>query len=247
MCIRMHFLIYEEIFMKKAKLLRNYFSKGEMLLWGGSVALIIIFFILFDRKEYLTLTASLIGATSLIFNAKGNPAGQLLMVIFSVLYGIISYSFSYYGEMITYVGMTGPMALLALVSWLKNPYNGNRAEVRVNRISKGEWLLSFILAVGVTAVFYLILKYFNTQCLVLSTLSVTTSFIAVYLTFRRSPYFAIAYAANDAVLIVLWIIASLSDTSYISVTVCFVAFLANDIYGFLSWRKMQKRQNTCKG
>ncbi|MBR4071209.1 MAG: nicotinamide mononucleotide transporter, partial [Clostridia bacterium] len=137
--------------------LRNYFSKGEMLLWGGSVALIIIFFILFDRKEYLTLTASLIGATSLIFNAKGNPVGQLLMVIFSVLYGIISYSFSYYGEMITYVGMTGPMALLALVSWLKNPYNGNRAEVRVNRISKGEWLLSSLLAVGVTAVFYFIL------------------------------------------------------------------------------------------
>ena len=70
----------------------------------------------------------------------------------------------------------------------------------------------------------------------------TTSFIAVYLTFRRSPYFALAYAGNDIVLIVLWIMASIYDMKYVSVVVCFVAFLLNDIYGFFSWRKMEKRQ-----
>lgn len=68
-------------------------------------------FAVFDRENYLTLTASVIGATSLIFNAKGNPFGQVLMIVFSILYGIISYSCSYYGEMITYLGMTAPMAL----------------------------------------------------------------------------------------------------------------------------------------
>jgi len=85
----------------------------------------------------MTLAASLIGVTSLIFNAKGNPIGQFLMVIFSLLYGIISYSFSYYGEMVTYLGMTMPMAIFALVSWLKNPYNGRRSEVKVNELSRG--------------------------------------------------------------------------------------------------------------
>jgi len=209
----------------------------------SSVILIVVSFLIFDRSGWLKPAASLVGVTSLIFNAKGNPFGQLLMIIFSVLYGIISYSFSYYGEMITYLGMTGPMALLALVSWLKNPYNGNRAEVRVNRISKGEWLLSSLLAVGVTAVFYFILKYFNTQCLVLSTLSVTTSFLAVYLTFRRSPYFALAYASNDVVLIVMWILAAISDSSYFSVIICFIVFLFNDLYGFINWNRMKKKQS----
>ena len=65
---------------------------------------------------------------------------------------------------------------------------------------------------------------------------------AVYLTFRRSPYFALAYAANDIVLIILWILASLYDIRYVSVVVCFIAFFANDIYGFVSWRKMKTRQ-----
>ena len=82
--------------------LKNYFSKSEIALWISSVMLIIISFCVFDRTNYLPLCASLIGVTSLIFNAKGNPFGQLLMIVFSLLYGIISYSFSYYGEMITY-------------------------------------------------------------------------------------------------------------------------------------------------
>lgn len=129
--------------------LNNYFSKTEMLLWISSVAVIVISFLLFDRESYVTLCASLIGVTSLVFNAKGNPFGQLLMIIFSVLYGIISFTFAYYGEMITYLGMTMPMAVFALISWLRNPYKGRRAEVKVNNtIGKREnatmWLLTAI-------------------------------------------------------------------------------------------------------
>ncbi len=223
--------------------IKTYFSKNDIALWSTSVILIIASFCLFDKENYLTLCASLIGVTSLIFNAKGNPFGQLLMVVFSLLYGIISYTFSYYGEMITYLGMTMPMSIFALISWIKNPFNGNKAEVRVNSITTKETIFMWIITVLISIIFYFILAYFNTANIVPSTLSVTTSFLAVYLTFRRSPYFAIAYAANDIILIILWLLASLCDIRYISVAVCFVAFFINDIYGFISWRKMKIRQN----
>lgn len=224
------------------KKLWTYFTKGERALWISSVLLIALSFLLFDRENYLTLAASLIGVTSLIFNARGNPTGQVLMVVFSLMYGYISFTFAYYGEMITYLGMTAPMAVLALISWLRNPYKGNRAEVTVNRLHGWEIAFAAVLTAAVTAAFYFILSAFGTANLIPSTLSVTTSFAAVYLTFRRSPYFAAAYAANDIVLIVLWVLASLADPSYVSVAVCFAAFLANDIYGFISWKRMQRRQ-----
>ena len=223
--------------------MKHYFSKLEITLWSSSVLLIVGSFCLFDRENVLTLIASLIGVTSLIFNAKGNPFGQVLMVVFSLLYGIISYSFAYYGEMITYLGMTMPMAVFALISWLRNPYKGNKAEVKVNTISKAETVWMWVGTAFVTAVFYFILAHFHTANIIPSTLSVTTSFVAVYLTFRRSPLFALAYASNDVVLIVLWVLASVSDIRYISVVVCFVAFLVNDIYGYLSWQKMKVRQS----
>lgn len=224
------------------KSLLHYFTKTEAALWAFSALFISLSFAGFDRENYLSLGASLLGVTSLIFCAKGNPVGQLLMVIFSLLYALISYSFAYYGEMLTYLGMTAPMALVALVSWLKNPYNGNRSEVKVNRIGRRETLFMLLLAVPVTAAFYFILKNFGTANIVPSTVSVTTSFVAVYLTFRRSCWFALAYALNDMVLIVLWGLASLKDSSYVSVLACFAVFFINDLYGFYRWTKMQRRQ-----
>lgn len=199
-------------------------------------------FIIFSKENVTTLIASYIGVTSLIFCAKGNPVGQILMIIFSIIYAVISYSFAYYGEMITYLGMTLPMAVFSLVSWLKNPYKGNRAEVTVNRIKGKEWVFMLILSATVTFIFYFILRHFNTANIIPSTISITTSFIAAYLTFRRTTFFALAYAMNDIVLIVMWIMASAINSEYIPVVVCFVVFFVNDIYGFINWIKMQKRQ-----
>lgn len=220
----------------------RYFSKSELILWFSSMLFILISFIFLNRENYLTLVASLIGATSLIFCAKGNPFGQLLMILFSILYGIISFSFAYYGEMLTYLMMTAPMALLSLISWLRNPYNGNKAEVKVSSLKRTDIYVMFLLSIAVTFIFYFILEFFNTANIIPSTLSVTTSFIAVYLTFKRSPFYALAYASNDVVLIILWILASYADISYISVVICFIMFLINDLYGFYNWQKMKKRQ-----
>lgn len=229
--------------MEKLKSLFTYFTKAELILWLSSLAIIIVSFLIFDRENYLTLTASLIGVSSLIFCAKGNPAGQVLMIIFSIFYGIISYGFDYYGEMITYLGMTLPMSAVSLVSWMKNPYKGNKSVVAVNRVQKREVPFMLLLTLTVTVVFYFILRYFGTANLIPSTVSVATSFAAAYLTFRRSPWFALCYALNDIVLIVLWVLATMENLSYVSVTICFAVFLVNDLYGFISWKRMQSSQS----
>ncbi|MBO7156212.1 MAG: nicotinamide mononucleotide transporter, partial [Clostridia bacterium] len=161
------------------KRIARYFTTGELLLWLASVLLITVFFCLFDRQSYHTLVASLIGVTSLIFLAKGNPIGQMLMVVFSVLYGVISFNFCYYGEMITYLGMTLPMSVVAFIAWIKNPYKGNRSEVAVNKISVRDHIFMCVLTPVVTVAFYFILKAFGTANLLPSTISVATSFVAV--------------------------------------------------------------------
>ncbi len=225
------------------KKLLNYFTKWEKCLWCSSVLLILGSFFIFGSENYLSLISSLVGVTSLIFIAKGNPIGQGLMIAFSLIYGIISFGFAYYGEMLTYVGMSAPMSAFALISWLGNPYKGKKSEVAVSRLKPRNLVIILLLSIPVTVAFYFILSYFNTANLIPSTLSVTTSFIAVSLSALRSPYFALAYAINDAVLIVLWTLATLTDISYLSVLVCFVVFLVNDMYSFLNWQKMKKKQS----
>ncbi|MBE6701031.1 MAG: nicotinamide mononucleotide transporter [Ruminococcaceae bacterium] len=220
----------------------NYFSLVEKLLLFGSVSFIVISFLIFDRENYMNLIASLIGVTSLIFCAKGNPFGPVLMIIFSLFYGYISFTFSYFGEMITYLGMTLPMSVIAFISWFKNPYKENKSQVEIKELVKKEILTMCVLTLFVTVVFYYILDYFDTANLIPSTISVSTSFMAAYLTYLRSEYFALVYAANDLVLIILWSIASFTDASYISVLICFIVFLINDLYSFTNWKKMKSVQ-----
>ncbi len=220
----------------------NYFTKFELALWLSSIGLILLTFFCFKESDYLKLSASLIGATALILTAKGNPIGQVLISIFAVLYGIISYACAYYGEMITYLGMSLPMAIIAIISWVKNPYKGNKAEVEVSDVKKREWIFIVLITVLVTVAFYFILGALNTANLIPSNISVTTSFLAAYLTFRRSPMYALFYALNDTVLIVLWVMMAIVDISYLSVIICFVVFLVNDLYGYFNWLRMQKRQ-----
>ena len=218
-------------------------SKFELGLWLFSLAGVTLSSVLSPVFDWLSLTASLTGVTALIFVAKGDPLGQVLTVVFSVFYGVISWTFRYYGEMITYLGMSAPMAALAVVAWLKNPYEQGKAEVRVNRLKRPEICLLAVLTVLVTVLFCFLLDVFGTANLLPSTLSVTTSFLASYLTFRRSPFYALAYAANDLVLIVLWILASTEDPAYFPMILCFAMFFLNDTYGFVNWQRMQKRQN----
>ena len=189
----------------------------------------------------LNLTASLIGVTALIFVAKGDTWGQILTCVFALLYALISWEQRYYGEMITYVGMSAPIAAAAVVEWIRHPYEGTR-EVEVASLTGKKIVLISVLAVLVTAAFYFILAYFNTANLIPSTLSVTTSFTAASLVLCRSPYYGLAYGANDLVLIVLWVLASLEDPSYIPMVFCFLMFFANDTYGFINWTRMRRRQ-----
>lgn len=224
----------------------GYFTKTEIALWCISALTVTVSFFIGGGRDYLNLAASLVGITSLILCAKGNSAGQVLMIVFSIMYGIVSLSFRYYGEMMTYLGMTAPMAVFSLVSWLKNPYEGNRSEVRLDSLSKRSAAVMAVLTVVVTALFYFILKELGTANIIPSTISVATSFIAAYLTFKRSRFLSFAYAMNDIVLIILWTAASFADISYITVDICFVVFFANDMYGFINLTRIARRQKTDK-
>lgn len=228
--------------MRYIKKLFKSLSRFELCLWMFSVITVIVSFLLAGNFNPLTLISSLIGVTSLIFIAKGYVIGQSLMVIFGLIYSIISLQFCYYGEMITYLGMTAPIALMSAISWHKHPYKSS-SEVTVNGLNILHKILLVVLTLLVTCVFYYILKAFNTPNLFFSTVSIATSFAASYLALMRSPVYAIAYAANDIVLIVLWILASMENTSYIPVIICFAIFFINDLYGFASWQKMKIRQS----
>ncbi len=229
--------------MKNGKSIFKYFTKVELAIWICSIAIILITSLLFGDSSFLAIIASLIGVTTLMLLAKGFPLGHLFGIIFALLYGYISYQSRYYGEMITYLGMQMPMAAISLVGWSRNTADRGEAEVKVERLTKRKALSVVVLTLAVTIFFYFVLRYFDTPNLIVSTISVTTSFAAAYLTYLRSPYYALAYASNDIILIILWGLTIPYSRNAIAMTCCFGAFLVNDIYGFINWHKLEAQQS----
>ena len=217
-------------------------SKREWGIWLCSLGVVLLSNLAGKDIDLLTLAAACVGVTSLIFAAKGNVWAQILMILFSILYGVISFRFRYWGEMITYLGMTLPMAVWSTVTWMKNPSQENGNVVEIQRLQRKHILWLAVCTAAVTLVFYHILKALQTPNLLFSTISVTTSFLAAALTLLRSSYYAMGYAANDIVLMILWTLAAWENPAYVPVVVNFGIFLFNDLYGFMSWKKRELQQ-----
>lgn len=109
-------------------------TRREWCLWLASLAVVLIANQITPELDPLTMTAALVGVTSLVFAAKGNVWSQVLMIVFSILYGVISFRFHYWGEMITYLGMTLPMAVWSTVTWLKTRRRKTAARSRSRRL-----------------------------------------------------------------------------------------------------------------
>lgn len=228
----------------KLESLIPHFSALEKLIWAFSVAGVTVLFLIVPEKNPLTLIATLFGVSALIFTAKGNVIGKFLSIIFAVFYAVVSLSFRYYGEAMTYLFMSLPADLFSAIVWLKNPSKSGKSEVRMTHLTPKKSGFALLITSVVTFVFYFILKALNTANLGISTLSVATSMIAAVFTAMRVPYYAVGYAANDIVLIALWILASVKNPVYVPMIFNFTIFLINDMYGFFNWKKLRFIQDS---
>ena len=209
-----------------------------------SLLIISICFLVGSDKNILTLIVSLLGIFTVICGAKGLVISPFINIIYNIIYIILCFSQKFYGEVLIYIFIMTPINIFTIISWLKNRSNENKAIVKINKIEKKEYVILGIIATFITFAFYFLLKSLNNSSLLISTLSLTDSFIASYLLFRRSSNYALIYIINDVILIILWLTTIPSEGFiYLPVIVTFAIFLINDIYGLIMWKKREKIQN----
>lgn len=225
----------------KLRLLFPRLTVQDLLFWSLSTAAIVLSYFLYPTGDFVSVIGSVVGVTALIYIAKGVVMGQFFSLAFCLFYGIYSLFFAYYGESVTYLGMSAPAAVFSIISWIRNPYRDS-GRVKVSRLGLGRMMLTVLACVPVTVLFWFVLRALGTAQPVVSTFSIATSFLAAALSFQRSSFFALAYAVNDVVLILLWGREYLSDPSVLPVIVCFASFLFNDIRTFVSWQRLHREQ-----
>ena len=226
------------------KKLKSYFSdwtKFERIFLIAGLSISILSSLIFGGNVIDTLYTSLYLITALLM-AKGKVECYFVGFVSVFFYGTISYNQGYYGELLITALLTFPIMIIGIVSWLRHQDKEDDV-VAINSLSKKEIIISFASQPILFWLYYFILKMFNTDLLVISSLSVVTSVLASYFEARRSELSLFCYIANDFVIITLWLIPILSgETDLIPVLVGPLLLLVNDIYGSYNWGRMKKRQ-----
>lgn len=211
-------------------------NKFEITLLLLSIILIIGLGIYLDCGLLATIVP-FIGFFSALNQAKGHVIGQIVGILLAILYSIMSYNNKYYGEVIIYLLVILPLYISGTYTWLKNR-NMKSEKVKQNTLKKKEWnillIVNLILFIGL----YFLLKYFNTNNLLVSTISMNINLTATYLLVRRSRYSFLFYLINAFILLILWGLPVL-DGNIILLPMAFdaILLLINNIYGLHSWSK----------
>ena len=216
-------------------------SKFEKTLLFGNIIIVSTIGIIF-KADLLTTACSIIGINTALLLAKGKNLGQLLGILITLLYSILSFKNKYYGEVLIYVFLMLPMFVVGTFSWIKHQ-NKKTNSVEINNIKAKEWIIVSIVFIGVFIGIYYVLKAFNTNELIVSTVSVLASLFAVYLQVRRSKYSFSFYIVNDIILFILWGTPVFKGNyTLIPMLLNPVFNFINDLYGFYYWRKTEKIQ-----
>ena len=222
--------------------LKNIITWQEAILLIIELAIPLILYFIFKCDDYQNLLGAQLGIISIFFLAKASLIGIVLSLLFSLFYAITSLNFQYYGEAIIYFAFMIPLGIISGVIWFINRFKGT-TEVAILSTKKIDFIIGPIASVTLTFGLFWLLRYLGTENIITSTLSLFTSFLALYFQIKRSRFTQLFYAANDIVLITLWILATIEDISYVPIVSCFAFLLVNDLYGFFNWSKIKKRQD----
>lgn len=201
----------------------------------------IISSIIFKGTIINTLYTSLYLITALLMS-KGKVESYFVGFVSVFFYGIVSYNQGYYGELIITIFLTFPIMIIGIISWLRHQDKDDDTVI-ISSLSKKEITIVFLSQLVLFWAYYFLLKAFNTDLLVISSISIVTSVLASYFEARRSELSLFCYIANDLVIITLWIIPVINgETKILSVLVGPILLLINDIYGSYNWGKLKKNQ-----
>lgn len=161
----------------------------------------IISAIIFNGTLIDTLYTSLYLITALLMS-KGKVECYFVGFVSVFFYGIVSYKQGYYGELIITAFLTFPIMIIGIISWIKHQDKEDDTVI-ISSLSKKEITIVLLSQLVLFWMYYFILKAFNTDLLVISTISVVTSVLASYFEARRSELSLFCYIANDLVIITL--------------------------------------------
>ena len=218
----------------------NLFEKSWLIIF----TLINVAVLIYSKEGILGFTASVTGMLSVILVAKGKISNYYFGIINVVIYGFISYNSKYYGEAMLNILYFLPMQIIGFMMWRRNNVNIDESKgVKAERMTAKEIILWSVLSGIAVIVYGIILKKLNNTLPMADSFTTVLSVTAMILMVKRYIEQWIVWIMIDIVAIYMWLFIK----SDYNITIMWIAYLVNAVYGLYNWAKLYRREREVWG
>ena len=191
------------------------------------------------KDSPIALISGVTGIIGVVLCAKGKISTYFYATINVALYAWICFQNGLYGEVMLNAFYFIPMNIVGFMLWNKKKDDDGNVEAKA--LTKKQLI---ILSVGLfvaIVLYYQLLKSLGGNLQLIDSITTVTSVMALLLQVLRYKEQWLIWILVNLVSIVMWVMLLNTSEGSISMIVMWAAYLINSIYGYINWKKLNKK------
>lgn len=225
------------------------FARGELSGWGKYEKIIfpleillIICISIYMKDEIAAVISAICGICATITAGKGKISCYIFGMISNICYSYISFKTQLWGHLCLNMLYYFPMQFVGISKWKKH-MKKDKQEIFKTQLSIKEQIFYLIIAIIVTSILYIVLKYFGDSNSVMDSMTTTLSVIAFILTVKRCIEQWYLWSVVNILSIIIWIYAYLNGAHCFATILMWSTYFILGLYFLYNWNKEIKNEN----
>lgn len=183
-----------------------------------------------------SVLAAVLGVIFVVLCAKGKWYCFFFGIIHSLLYGLISWDETLYGEAILKIGYAIPMHICGLFLWYRTTSRRTFEVIHRNLDGWGKFTVVFLMTV-LTFLLGDVLRLWGDELPYIDAFTTVASVHAAWLMVNRYAEQWSLFIIINVVSILMWLYRYADDGGSIGMVVMWIIWTINSIYGWFKWNK----------
>lgn len=212
--------------------------KTAEVIWFAFCVFSTIIASLVSKSDVCGLIAAVTGIFYTLLAGKGKVSCYLFGIVNSLLYGLISFKFKLYGEVMLNLGWYFPMMFIGLFFWGKN-LSGNQI-IRKTKLGLKGKIICYLLTLAGICIYAIILKRMNDSQPWIDSATTVLSITAMILTVKRCADQWILWTIVNILSVWMWF----RNGESMAILFMWLVALANGLIFYFQWYKDIKKCET---